>query len=198
METIALILYHRSQKKQEEISDFFVSFLYSLYYEVLSLVDFCSTSVCAKDTLCYIPQFSSVPSYISIVFAELRLTYYITASPKRKPRSSRLLDKPAASDYNTKKGSQMFSLHIAAIRSGKGFFHGTKNKTISAHNRCRSHAFCGAAAAFFRSGICCTAGRPGTAHSGRRHSGTIYQCAYDRAGKTAETPVLQGQKTALG
>ena len=97
-----------------------------------------------------------------------------------------------------KKSSQTFSLHISAISSGKGFFHGTKNKTISAHNRWRSHAFCGAAAAFFRSGICCTAGRPGIAHSGRRHSGTIYQCTYDRAGKTAETPVLQGQKTALG
>ena len=116
-------------------------------------------------------------------------------------------ENPAVPDFLTsqlllitiqKKSSQTFSFHISAISSGKGFFHGTKNKTISAHNYCRSHAFCGAAAAFFRSGICCTAGRPGTAHSGRRHSGTIYQCAHDRAGKTAETPVLQGQKTALG
>ena len=154
--------------------------------------------VSSKDTLCCILPFSGASSYISIIFAELQLTYYITVRPKRKPHSSRLLDKPAASDYNTKKSSQTFSLHISAISSGKGFFHGTKNKTISAHNRCRSHAFCGAAAAFFRSGICCAAGRPGIAHSGRRHSGTIYQCAYDRAGKTAETPVLQGQKTALG
>ena len=151
-----------------------------------------------KDTPCYISLLFHAFPFILIFFTELRPTYYITPSPKRKPRSSRLLDKPAASDYNTKKSSQTFSLHISAISSGKGFFHGTKNKTISAHNRCRSHAFCGAAAAFFRSGICCTAGRPGTAHSGRRHSGTIYQCAYDRAGKTAETPVLQGQKTALG
>ena len=151
-----------------------------------------------KDTLCYVPSFFRAFPFIFSFFTELRPTYYITPSSKRKPRSSRLLDKPAASDYNTKKSSQTFSLHISAISSGKGFFHGTKNKTISAHNRCRSHAFCGAAAAFFRSGICCTAGRPGIAHSGRRHSGTIYQRAYDRAGKTAETPVLQGQKTTLG
>ena len=154
--------------------------------------------VSSKDTLCYIPLFFHAFPFILSFFTKLRPTYYITPSSKRKPRSSRLLDKPAASDYNTKKSSQTFSFHISAISSGKGFFHGTKNKTISAHNCCRSHAFCGAAAAFFRSGICCTAGRPGTAHSGRRHSGTIYQCAYDRAGKTAETPVLQGQKTALG
>ena len=114
---------------------------------------------------------------------------------------------PAVPDFLTsqlllitiqKKSSQTFSFHISAISSGKGFFHGTKNKTISAHNRCRSNAFCCAAAAFRRSDLCSTAGRPGTAHSGWRHSGTIYQCAYDRAGKTAETPVLQGQKTALG
>ena len=114
---------------------------------------------------------------------------------------------PAVPDFLTsqlllitiqKKSSQTFSLHISAISSGKGFFHGTKNKTISAHNYCRCHAFCGAAAAFCRSDLCCTVGRSGTAHSGRRHSGTIYQCAYDRVGKTAETPVLQDQKTTLG
>ena len=56
-----------------------------------------------KDTLCYISLFFRAFSFIFRVFAELRPTYYITASPKRKPRNSRLLDKPAASDYNTKK-----------------------------------------------------------------------------------------------
>ena len=96
-----------------------------------------------------------------------------------------------------KKSSQTFSFHISAISSGKGFFHGTKNKTISAHNRCRSNAFCGAAAAFCRSDLCSTAGRPGTAHSGWRHPGSFYQRTHDWAGKTAETPVLQGQKTTL-
>ena len=151
-----------------------------------------------KDTPCYTHLLFRVFSFIFCFSRNCDL--HIISRPAQK-------ENPAVPDFLTsqlllitirKKSSQTFSLHISAISSGKGFFHGTKNKTISAHNCCRSHAFCGAAAAFFRSGICCTVGRPGTAYSGRRHSGTIYQCAYDRAGKTAETPVLQGQKTALG
>ena len=59
--------------------------------------------VSSKDTLCYIPLLFHAFPFILSFFAELRPTYYITPSPKRKPRSSRLLDKPAASDYNTKK-----------------------------------------------------------------------------------------------
>ena len=154
--------------------------------------------VSSKDTLCYVPLlFHAFPFILSF---SRNCDLHIISRPAQK-------ENPAVSGFLTsqpllitirKKSSQTFSFHISAISSGKGFFHGTKNKTISAHNRCRSHAFCGVAAAFFRSGICCTVGRPGIAHSGRRHSGTIYQCAYDRAGKTAETPVLQGQKTALG
>ena len=73
-------------------------------------------------------------------------------------------------------------------------FSWNQKQTISAHNRCRSNAFCCAAAAFCRSDLCSTAGRPGTAHSGWRHSGTIYQRAHDRAGKTAETPVCKAKK----
>ena len=57
----------------------------------------------SKDTLCYVSSLFHTFPFIFSFFAELRLTYYITARPKRKPRSSRLLDKPAASDYNTKK-----------------------------------------------------------------------------------------------
>ena len=59
--------------------------------------------VSSKDTLCYVPSFFHTFPFIFSFFTELRPTYYITPSPKRKPRSSRLLDKPAASDYNTKK-----------------------------------------------------------------------------------------------
>ena len=151
-----------------------------------------------KDTLCYAPSFFHEFPFIFSFSRNCGL--HIISRPAQK-------ENPAVPDFLTsqlllitiqKKSSQTFSFHISAISSGKGFFHGTKNKTISAHNCCRRHAFCGAAAAFCRSDLCSTAGRPGTAHSGRRHSGTIYQCAYDRAGKTAEAPVLQGQKTALG
>ena len=59
--------------------------------------------VSSKDTLCYVPSFFHAFPFIFSFFVELRPTYYITPSPKRKPRSSQILDKPAASDYNTKK-----------------------------------------------------------------------------------------------
>ena len=59
--------------------------------------------VSGKDTLRYIPLLFHAFPFILSFFTELRPTYYITPSPKRKPRSSQLLDKPAASDYNTKK-----------------------------------------------------------------------------------------------
>ena len=64
---------------------------------------FIQLHVSSKDTLCYIPLLFHAFPFILSFFAELQPTYYITPSPKRKPRSSRLLDKPAASDYNTKK-----------------------------------------------------------------------------------------------
>jgi len=59
--------------------------------------------ISSEDTLCYIPLLFHAFPFIFSFFTELRPTYYITPGPKRKPRSSRLLDKPAASDYNTKK-----------------------------------------------------------------------------------------------
>ena len=154
--------------------------------------------VSSKDTLCYTSLLFHLFSFIFSFSRNCDLHIISRPAQKENPAVPNFLTSQLLLITIRKKSSQTFSLHISAISSGKGFFHGTKNKTISAHNCCRSHAFCGTAAAFFRSGICCTAGRPGIAHSGRRHSGTIYQCAYDRAGKTAETPVLQGQKTALG
>ena len=154
--------------------------------------------VSSKDTLCYAPSFFHEFPFIFSFSRNCGL--HIISRPAQK-------ENPAVPDFLTsqlllitiQKRVRRRSLFIFQPSApGKDFFHGTKNKTISAHNRCRSNAFCCAAAAFCRSDLCSTAGRPGTAHSGRRHSGTIYQCAYDRAGKTAETPVLQGQKTALG
>ena len=81
---------------------------------------------------------------------------------------------------------------------GKECRHGTKNKTISARDRCGGNAFCRTAAAFCRSGLCRRSSRSDPAHSGRRHSGAFSQRAYGRTGKAAEKPVPQGQKAALG
>ena len=111
---------------------------------------FIQPNVSSKDTLCYIPLLFNAFPFILSFFAELRPTYYITPSPKRKPRSSRLLDKPAASDYNTKKSSQTFSLHISAISyRERYFFHGNqKTKQYLLITVVGVTSFCGAAAVF--------------------------------------------------
>ena len=83
--------------------------LFSCRFYTDCTMDFCiklifiQPYVSSKDTLCYLPLLFHAFPFILSFFEELRPTYYITPSPKRKPRSSRLLDKPAASDYNTNK-----------------------------------------------------------------------------------------------
>lgn len=83
--------------------------LFSCHFYTDCTMEFCIKLIfvqpyaSGKDTLCYIPLLFHAFPFILSFFTELRPTYYITPSPKRKPRSSRLLDKPAASDYNTKK-----------------------------------------------------------------------------------------------
>ena len=83
--------------------------LFSCHFYTDCTMEFCiklifiQPYVSSKDTLCYLPLLFHAFPFILSFFTELRPTYYITPSPKRKPRSSRLLDKPAASDYNTKK-----------------------------------------------------------------------------------------------
>ncbi len=59
-------------------------------------------------------------------------------------------------------------------------------------------AFCGAAAAFGRFGLCRAAGGSGAAHFGGRHSGVVPQRAHGRAGKAAGAAVCQSEKAALG
>ena len=64
------------------------------------------------------------------------------------------LDKTISSDYNTKKSLQRGFCKLQPQAPGKEHRHGTKNKTISAGDCCRGHAFCGAAASFFRARLC--------------------------------------------
>ena len=117
-----------SEKARGNFS-FFVSFLYRLYYGVLSQVDFYSTS-CKQQrySLLYSFAFPRIPVYFQ--FFSRNYDLHIISRPAQK-------ENPAVPDFLTsqlllitirKKSSQTFSLHISAISSGKGFFHGTKNK----------------------------------------------------------------------
>ena len=83
----------KSKRKFQLFSCHFYTNCTMEFYLKLIFIQF---YVSSRDTLCYIPLLFHAFPFVLRVFAELRPTYYTTASSKRKPRSSRLLDKPAA------------------------------------------------------------------------------------------------------
>ena len=115
----------KSKRKFQLFSCYFYTNCTMEFY--LKLI-FVQLYVSSKDTLCYILLLSHAFPFIFSFSRNYDLHIISRPAQKENPAVPGLLDKPAASDYNTKKSSQTFSLHISAISSGKGFFHGTKTK----------------------------------------------------------------------